>query len=244
MADPKDLDRIISGLMARRPDLAAQMQNSGETAESAAARIGKMRDARGAAKGRMKSIVGANPAAPGSAADESIIEMIDRPTSFVVNDDFDLPASPEIARRLEQARSLIKPRLASIGLVEVFDGSMKWPVGTAWMVAAGIAVTNRHVAETFAFLGENGKPEFLPDMRNRPFRATVDFAEEHGSSSEREVAVTEVVYMRRYPGPFRCSERTRRRTTGWPWSAIRSPTTGFRLKAGRWRKAISAMSMG
>jgi endonuclease G, mitochondrial len=82
----------------------------------------------------------------------------------------------------------------------VFDGNIKWPVGTAWMAAPGIAVTNRHVAETFAFLDDAGNPAFLPDDRNRPYRATVDFAEEHGSSAEREIAVTEVVYMAKRGG--------------------------------------------
>ena len=199
MPEQKDLDRIISGLIARRPDLAGQLQKTGDTSQSVSARIGKLRGARPGHTGHIKAIVGANPAVPGSAAEESIVEMIDRPTSFVVNGDFELPVEPDIAKRLELARSLVKPRLASVGLVEVFDGSVKWPVGTAWMAAAGVAVTNRHVAQTFAFLGEDGKPAFLTNFKNRPYRVTVDFAEEHGSASEREVAVAEIVYMAR-PG--------------------------------------------
>jgi len=81
--------------------------------------------------------------------------------------------------------------------VEVFDGSVKWSVGTAWMVADGVAVTNRHVAEKFAALNDAGKPVFLTDFRDRDYQVTVDFAEEHGSKAEKELRVQEVLYMAR-----------------------------------------------
>jgi endonuclease G, mitochondrial len=195
MPQEKSFDKIVSGLIARRPDLAAKIKNTGETADAVSARVGERIASQRANKGRTKAIVGENPAAPGGTADESIIELINRPTCFVVNGDFELPPSPEIAQRLEGSRNLLKPRLSSVGIVEVFDGFVKFPVGTAWIVAAGVAVTNRHVAAKFAFLNDDGRPAFLSNLKNRPLKVTIDFAEEHGSAVEQEVAVVEILYM-------------------------------------------------
>lgn len=184
---PLAISETAGRILARRPDLAAKMRGGAllpPTVATAVVNPGAMTPL---------SLVGSGDEA--RAVLESIVELTDRPTVFVTHDDFDLPAEQAIAQRLEKARQTIAPRLRSVGLVEVFDGAVKWPVGTAWMVADGIALTNRHVAEKFAMLNDDGNPVFLTDFRDRPYRATVDFAEEHGSSQEKEVAVIEIVYL-------------------------------------------------
>src|SRR5829696_3432461 len=188
--DGSRFQEVAGRVLAKRPDLALKMRSSSLDLDRlvAQANTTTLADLDPTRRLSMVESIGFRP---GDALAESIVELFERPTVFITHDDFDLPAEPEIASRLERARTLIKPRLASVGLVEVFDGSVKWPVGTAWMVADGIAVTNRHVAEKFAALTEAGKPVFLTDFRNRNYHVTVDFAEEQGSNAEKEIRVQE-----------------------------------------------------
>lgn len=173
-------------LLNRRPNDAARLKAAGIDIAQLS-RLAKSSDAESASM----------PAVPHSveALAESIILEIGRPTLFVSGDDFDLPLDQDLARRLKAARPLITARLASVGLLEVFDGTQKWPVGTAWMVAENVAITNRHVAEKFAAIGDRGKPALLTDLRGRPYKVTVDFREEHGSTAEAEAAIAEIIYM-------------------------------------------------
>lgn len=194
MKKPATALTTLEALLARRPDIAARLRDSGRAADFTKKIEDGVESAR-MPKARAKAIVGANAGAAHDPLAESIIEIIRRPTCFVMNGDFDLPPDAEIAARLTRARSLVRPRLASVGLLEVFDGVMKYPVGTAWMAGNGIAVTNRHVAEKFAALDADSRPVFLTNFRDRPFQVTVDFAEEHGSSRESEIKVAAVTYL-------------------------------------------------
>ena len=201
MRKSEEFRAIAASIFRKRPDLAEKMKNGGLDIEALETftRRGKGKETREAAgppaRLRAKSIVGGSANIASEALAESIVEMMDRPTSFVLHGDFDLPEDPDIAARLERARVLLKPRLGSVGLVEIFDGTQKWPVGTAWMVAVGVAVTNRHVAEKFCGFDAADKPVLFTDFRDRPYKVTVDFAEEHGSNAEQEIAVEEVLYL-------------------------------------------------
>ncbi|MDC7789408.1 DNA/RNA non-specific endonuclease [Rhodoplanes sp. TEM] len=196
----EQLRRGVARILSRRPDIAARLAQVGVDAPAIA------RAAAPSDRGRLEFAGPAIAAATGAASPvglprsvsaeiESIIEMVGRPTLFVSGDDFDLPAEEELALRLRAARAAVAPRLRSVGRVEVFDGMVKWPIGTAWMVAEGIAVTNRHVAERFATTDANGRPVLLTDLRGRPYRVVVDFREEHGTIEESEIAVEAVVYL-------------------------------------------------
>lgn len=59
------------------------------------------------------------------------------------------PDSHQITARLEAARSLLNQVIPSIGRIELRNHRLAW-VGTGWVVAPRIVVTNRHVAEVFA----------------------------------------------------------------------------------------------
>jgi hypothetical protein len=122
---------MASRVFAKHPDLALKMRSSSLDLDrlAAHARTGPLAGRMDTT--RLRSIVEGRGLHPDDALAESIIELFDRPTVFVTHDDFDLPAEPEIASRLERARTLVIPRLASVGLVEVFDGSVKWPIGTS-----------------------------------------------------------------------------------------------------------------
>jgi hypothetical protein len=116
-------------LLSRRPEAAARLREAGigiEELERHAAAIEPGRAAAVAAAPGMAAL----PASIAALA-ESIIEEVGRPTLFVTGDDYDLPADEELARRLKAARAVLGLRLPSVGRVEVFDGALKWPVGTA-----------------------------------------------------------------------------------------------------------------
>jgi len=192
--NPENFAESAAKLLTRRPDDAVRLKAAGIDIPQL------VKLARSSNGGSPPHEAVAMPPLPSSleALAESIIEVVRRPTVFVSGDDFELPVDAELARRLKAARPLITARLASVGLVEVFDGTQKWPIGTAWMVAENIAITNRHVAEKFATADEGGKPVLLNDLRGRPYKVTVDFREEHGSTEEAEAAIKDVIYLARH----------------------------------------------
>jgi endonuclease G len=51
-------------------------------------------------------------------------------------------------------------------------------LGTGWIVAPGIVVTNRHVAREFARLAPGNRAVFRNTVMGRPFRPVIDFREE------------------------------------------------------------------
>lgn len=190
-----DRDRVrraIEKVLVRRPGIAVKLKDQGiEIAdlERLANQKSRFRNESGVVAVEVAS------AASLAAQVESIVEEVGRPALFVSGDDYELPADKELAQRLRSARHTVGGRLASVGRLEVFDGVIKWPVGTAWMVADKIAITNRHVAEKFARRDGAGNPVILTDLRGRPYKVVVDFREEHGSIVEREVLVESVLYL-------------------------------------------------
>ena len=198
--DAEKFRKALAKLLSRRPEAAARLKE---------AKIGIGDLERYLARTELNRTEAVTSAAAESMPDlptsvvglvESIIEEVGRPTLFVTGNDYELPADEELARRLKAARAVLSLRLPSVGRVEVFDGSLKWPIGTAWMVAENIAITNRHVAEHFATIDEAGKPVLLTDLRGRPYKVAIDFREEHGSIEESELAVAEILYLPRRSG--------------------------------------------
>src|ERR687894_2429682 len=81
---------------------------------------------------------------------EAIILLFGRPALLVKNDTFEAPISNEWKSRLFPTKSKIDRAIRSVGRVELMDHpSFDW-VGTGWMIAENVVVTNRHVAMLFA----------------------------------------------------------------------------------------------
>lgn len=129
---------------------------------------------------------------------EAIIERFTRPVYFVrrskftvPNDNF--PNSEQIHAQLDKARQLVEARLPSAGRIDLRNHRLDW-VGTGWMVADGILVTNRHVAQEFATARDGGFA-FRQNLGKPPVAASVDWFHEHAQPEESRFRVLEVLHI-------------------------------------------------
>ena len=122
---------------------------------------------------------------PEEDALEAIVLLEGRPALLVKAGKFDAP--PPKWSVLEQFRSQIEPMLSSIGRVEVTGHpSLDW-VGTGFLVAPDVVMTNRHVAKEFC-RNAGATWKFESGMKAR-----IDYSEEFGSNSPAEFSLTDVI---------------------------------------------------
>ncbi|MBD8653951.1 trypsin-like peptidase domain-containing protein [Rhizobium sp. CFBP 13726] len=131
--------------------------------------------------------------------EESIALRQGRPVLAIKDGDtvleFAQSASTAWREKLVAASSQLRRTIPSVGRVELTNYVAAPSVGTAWMIAPEVAVTNRHVAEYFVQRTAGGLRFLLGDDRRIPIAVDVDFAEEFGSDVEREFSVEEVIYL-------------------------------------------------
>lgn len=112
---------------------------------------------------------------------ESIIMRRERPVLLVQSNRAQLELlnqtdSAVWRERLQRAEPVLESAIRAVGRIELIGSDYDW-VGTGWLVAANIVVTNRHVAQVFAMRQGQG---FVFRMGNQgPIRAGVDFLREH-----------------------------------------------------------------
>jgi endonuclease G len=124
---------------------------------------------------------------------EAIVKRLGRPSLVVRNGTFEVPESDVWKGRLYPTKSRLERAIRSVGRLELLHHSMSW-VGTAWLVADDIIVTNRHVALVFAQRKGNGF-SFRVSPFGEPYAARLDFREEHLQAASFEVEVEEVLYV-------------------------------------------------
>ena len=129
---------------------------------------------------------------------EAIIERFTRPVYLVQQSTFAPPAdtfpnSDEIHRQLEGARKALERIIPSTGRVDLRNHRLDW-VGTGWMVAPGIVVTNRHVAREFA-VERDGGFAFAQNLGLPPVRAAIDWRHEYLQPDESRFRVEEILWI-------------------------------------------------
>lgn len=126
---------------------------------------------------------------------EAIILRRGRPSFLVLNDDFSIPATERVwTQRLAAGRDELKQVIRSVGRVEVTGHpDLSW-LGTAWLVAPDLIVTNRHVAREF---GRASGREFVfrPGVAGGLMTANIDFKEESGNQSNESVDVSKILFI-------------------------------------------------
>lgn len=129
-----------------------------------------------------------------SAQDEAIIRKYGRPVLYIQDDKIQEPFLPLWKERLAAAREKLERSILSIGRVEL-RGHPRYPwVGTGWLVAPRVIVTNRHVANTFG--RHTGKGfQFRLDPVGKQIRARIDFYEEYERTHESEFQVKEILHI-------------------------------------------------
>jgi endonuclease G, mitochondrial len=125
---------------------------------------------------------------------EAIILRFGRPSLLVQRDTFDVPASDTWKARLDPTRSKLETAIRSVGRVEVPTIGVPY-IGTAWIIAPGIAVTNRHVADVFALRGPNDEFAFRLTPEGQPYAADLDFHEEAGRETPFEVDLDRILFI-------------------------------------------------
>ncbi len=129
---------------------------------------------------------------------EAIIERFTRPVYLVRRSTFavppdNFPNSEQIHSRLDKARSSLEAGLPSAGRLDLRNHRLDW-VGTGWMVAEDIIVTNRHVAREFAS-ERNGVFAFRQNLAGPPVRASIDWRHEHAQPEESRFRIDEVLWI-------------------------------------------------
>jgi endonuclease G, mitochondrial len=133
---------------------------------------------------------------------EAIILLLGRPVLLIQNDDFD-PADAETdfwRGILLQHRERLRNAIKSVGRIELRgDPQFDW-VGTGWVIADDIIVTNRHVAEVFA--RRQGDRFMFNNSPFGPIGVRIDFREEFGSQRpQEEFEIRKVLWIEPANGP-------------------------------------------
>ena len=117
---------------------------------------------------------------------EAIVLLVGRPALFIQNGRFFPP--PDDWAVLEGNRAAIETACRSIGRIEVTGHpSIDW-VGTGFLVAKDVVMTNRHVAEVFCQMGSRRRWRFKPGMAGQ-----IDYVEELGSLNPAEFEFRSVI---------------------------------------------------
>jgi len=129
---------------------------------------------------------------------EAIIRRFTRPVYLIRGGTFlppqdNSPDSHQIAAYLEAARSQLNQVIPSIGRIDLRNHHLAW-VGTGWVVAPRIVVTNRHVAEAFARASGPGFA-FRENDDGRRVAAYLDWRQEYQEPDESRFRVEDILWI-------------------------------------------------
>lgn len=155
------------------------------------------------AREELTELVAPDAAPQEAEALESIVMRKQRPVLAIRNDvallDFrDLGDSVIWKERLEAAKEFLVVANRAVGRIELVGSQYDW-VGTGWLVADGIMVTNRHVADVFAERHGLGFVFSIGD--SGAIRASVDFLQEVDSQHTRTFSLLRPLFIQQTPGP-------------------------------------------
>ena len=118
---------------------------------------------------------------------EAIVQIEGRPALLILDGEFRKPP-PEWEADLEQARANIESTFPSVGRIELSGHPRLDWVGTGFLVAEDVVMTNRHVAQEFCRLGPDNGWVFEPGMASN-----IDYIAEVGATAQSEYALESVI---------------------------------------------------
>lgn len=136
-------------------------------------------------------------------AQETIVRKTGRPVLAVIRNQARLTFEEADSRiwkeRLERAGDGLSQAAAAIGRIEVEGHALAW-LGTGWLVAPDIIVTNRHVAGAFARRQGTGFV-FRQGLGGSAMSASIDFLEELEREDSLSFALAEILHIEEDDGP-------------------------------------------
>lgn len=189
-------EAIRSELVERADELIAGAPSTGGALEGLDA-LGKLTP-ESMAEGVELMKEGAWDGADQPAMLEAIVNRFARPVLLVQDRTFrpavdGFPESQVLAALLAAARDRLDTAIASVGRVNLVNHRFDW-VGTGWVVAPQVVVTNRHVAELFA-AAKNGGFAFRVASNGKTVKPSVDWRREFKRPDESIVGVDEVLWI-------------------------------------------------
>jgi hypothetical protein len=141
---------------------------------------------------------GSAPAISGLTLAETIVRPSARPVLTIRDNrattEFLGPDSQVWAERIRTAQDVLDRVIPAVGRVEVSNNpDFAW-VGTGWLVADDIIVTNRHVAREFGRRGTSGFT-FRAGINGGPMVSRVDFLEEDQRLASLEYSVNSILWI-------------------------------------------------
>lgn len=124
-----------------------------------------------------------------------VLAIRDNVTQLVFLDE---PDSEIWADRLKAAKSILDTAIPAVGRIDVAGAQLDW-VGTGWLVADNIIVTNRHVANEFAV--RKGEGFAFRMGLNGQMAADVDFLKEIDNPDRRLFKLIKPLHIEQSPGP-------------------------------------------
>jgi Trypsin-like peptidase domain len=138
------------------------------------------------------------PTTEGRRVAETIVRPNARPVLLIRNNrattEFIGPDSQVWAGRIQAAQSILDAVIPAVGRVEVGNNPDFTWVGTGWLVAEEIIVTNRHVAREFGRSGGDGFT-FRVGTNGGPMTSRIDFLEEAQRLVSLEYAVKSILWI-------------------------------------------------
>jgi endonuclease G len=152
---------------------------------------------------------GSLEAAQGQVPPEAIVivNAMLRPALIVCNDRVGEEVPKDWAAALKGKEPILADILRSVGLIScqnvlrpgTVQSDLPAPVGTGFVVAPGVVMTNCHVALEFAEAG--GAFRAIPGDGEAEPSITINFAAEKCSSLPRVYRISKVLHIEREPGP-------------------------------------------
>jgi V8-like Glu-specific endopeptidase len=185
LAAPAAVLRRVAGGRPRSASPAFEVMADVADAESAAAEQVLADGRRAVVKLRqMRDRPPPPPLTPGEQIGlEAVILLFGRPALLVQNGTF--PAPPTGWEALDANRQQIESSLKSVGRIDLLNRGM---LGTGFLVAPNVVMTNRHVAEVFSLPSDTGGWSFK--LGRTP---AIDYLEESGSTGSATFKVRKVI---------------------------------------------------
>lgn len=127
-----------------------------------------------------------------------LIDQLQRPALKVCNDTITDAVPPNWAPKFESQKVLVSRAMQSVGLISFANIPNAGPVGTGFLVAKNIVMTNRHVAMEFA--RPDGTFKAHPQTQH-PALVTIDFVADYCNDDPKVRRISKVLHIEPDPGP-------------------------------------------